>query len=142
MANLKEYKKDAILFIEAGFIAINQADEDSALKLFKAAEILDPKNFLIKIGLGYLHLHKLELQQAIQKFEEVLKEEPENEMAKAFLGIALSWSPKEGLKGEKLLEETSHSDEESIKDLSEMAIDFVDKFIKKEPTPIEGKRKK
>jgi tetratricopeptide (TPR) repeat protein len=142
MANLEEYKKDAILFIEAGFIAINQADEDSALKLFKAAETLDPKNSLINIGLGYLHLHKLELKEAIKKFEEVLKEDPKNEMAKAFLGIALSWTPEKGMEGEKLLEETTHSEEKDIKDLSKMAIDFVDKFVKKEPSPVEGKPKK
>jgi tetratricopeptide (TPR) repeat protein len=142
MERLEKYKKDFILFLEAGFIAINQADEDSAIKLFKAAEILDPKNNLIKIGQGYLHLHKLELKQAIDVFEGVLKKEPGNEMAKTFLGIALSWTPTDTMKGEKLLTETTKSKDEPIKKLSMTALDFVEKFIKKEPSPVEVKKKK
>lgn len=142
MERLEKYKKDFILFLEAGFIAINQADEDSAIKLFKAAEILDPKNNLIKIGQGYLHLHKLELKQAIDVFEGVLKKEPNNEMAKTFLGIALSWTPTDTMKGEKLLTETTKSKDEPIKKLSMTALDFVEKFIKKEPSPVEVKKKK
>lgn len=142
MTHLEKYKKDFFLFLEGGFIAINQADEDSAIKLFKAAEILDPKNSLIKIGLGYLHLHKLELKAAIDTFEAVLKKEPQNEMAKTFLGIALSWTPTDTMKGEKLLAETKKSKDSSIKTLSKSALDFVDKFIKKEPSPVEVKKKK
>ncbi len=142
MTHLEKYKKDFILFLEAGFIAINQADEESTLKLFKAAELLDPKNSLIKIGLGYLHLHKLELKQAIDTFETILKKEPGNEMAKTFLGIALSWTPTDTMKGEKLLTETKKSKDEPIKNLSTTALEFVDKFIKKEPSPVEVKKKK
>ena len=142
MANLYTYKDDFILFLEAGFIAVNQADEDSALKLFEAAELLDPKNSLIKIGKGYLHLHKLELKQAIDIFEKILKKEPDSEMAKVFLGIALSWTPTDTMKGEKILEETKKSNDKPIKDLSKTALDFVENFIKKEPTPAEVKHKK
>ena len=83
----KDCKEDYILMIEAGFIAVNQADEDSALKLFRASEMLQPDNSLPKVGFGYLHLHKLELKQAVRIFEEVLEKEPNNEMAKTFLGI-------------------------------------------------------
>jgi tetratricopeptide (TPR) repeat protein len=141
MSILEEYKQDFLLFLETGFIATNQTDEDSAIKLFKAAEILDKTNPLIKIGLGYLALHKLELKQAISLFEEVLKKDPKNEMAKAFLGLAMSLTPKEMLKGEKLLNETLQSDDKGIKKLASIALDFVDKFLKKEPTPVEGKKK-
>ena len=139
---LEKYKKDALLFLEAGFIAVNQADEDSALKLFKASELLNPDNYLITIGRGYLHLHKLELKQAIDAFESVLRKEPDNPMAKAFLGIALSWTPTDTMKGEKMLVETKKSDDKQIKKLSDTALEFVDNFIKKEPTPVEGKRKR
>jgi tetratricopeptide (TPR) repeat protein len=143
MSNLtNKYKKDTILFLEAGFIAVNQADEDSALKLFKAAKLLDPNNSLSQLGLGYLHLHKLELKESIRNFEEVLKKEPDNEMAKAFLGIAMSMSPSNTAQGEKILKETKKSEDKSIKTLSNTALDFVDKFVKKEPTPVEGKGKK
>lgn len=141
MNGLDEYKQDFLLLLEAGFIATNQTDEDSAIKLFKAAEVLDKNNSLIKIGLGYLSLHKLELKQASSLFEEVLQKDPKNEMAKAFLGITISLMPKEMLKGEKILQETLESDDKGIKKLASIALDFVDKFLKKEPSPVEGKKK-
>jgi hypothetical protein len=138
---LDELKKDFLLFVEAGFIATNQTDEDSTIKLFKAAEVLDKTSPLIKIGEGYLALHKLELKNAIKAFDEVLKKDPDNQMAKVFLGIANSLSPKDVLKGEKILSETSKSDDTQVKKLSNMALDFVDKFLKKEPSPVEVKKK-
>ncbi len=131
----KKHKEDFILLAEAGFIAVNQADEDAALKLFKAAEILDPKNILSKVGFGYLHLHKLELKQAVKYFDEVLEMDPHNDMAKAFKGLSLSMMPNTVDKGEKILEQTLKSKDPTIKKLAGSAIDFVDKFIKKTPGP-------
>ena len=138
--NLKNYKEDFVLMLESGFIAVNQADEDSAVKLFKAAELLSPENTLPKVGFGYLHLHKLELTQAIRCFEEVLDMEPKNEMAKALLGICMSLSPTQLGKGEKVLEETLKSKDPMIKKLAGTAIDFVEKFVKTTPGPA-GKKK-
>jgi len=131
----KKYKDDFILLAEAGFIAVNQADEDSALKLFKAAELLDPKNILPKLGFGYLHLHKLELKQAVKNFEGVLEIDPHNDMAKAFMGLCLSMMPNSVEKGEKILEQTLKSKDPEIKQMAGSAIDFVEKFIKKTPGP-------
>jgi tetratricopeptide (TPR) repeat protein len=142
MPKLQQYKEDYLLFTEAGFIAVNQADEDSSLKLFKSARLLDSKNTLPVIGFGYLHLHKLELKEAIHFFEEALKMEPSNEMAKTLLGIALSFSSKSVVKGEKILEETEKSHDKSLKTLSHTAINFIEKFIKKTPAPIHGQKKK
>ena len=141
MSMLDEYKQDFLMLLEAGFIATNQTDEDSAIKLFKAAAALDKNSPLIKIGLGYLSLHKLELKKASSLFEEVLKKDPNNEMAKAFLGITISLMPKEMLKGEKMLTETLKSDDKGVKKLAGIALDFVDKFLKKEPSPVEVKKK-
>ncbi len=132
----KKYKEDFILLAEAGFIAVNQADEDAALKLFKAAEILDPKNVLPKIGFGYLHLHKLELKQAVKYFDEVLELDPQNDMAKAFKGLSMSMMPNTVDKGEKILEQTLKSKDPAIKQLAGSAIDFVERFIKKNPGPV------
>lgn len=131
----KKYKDDFILLAEAGFIAVNQADEDSALKLFKAASLLQPKNILPKIGFGYLHLHKLELKQAVKNFEEVLEIDPHNEMAKAFMGLCLAMMPNSIEKGEKMLEQTFKSKDPDIKNMSSSAIDFVERFIKKPSGP-------
>lgn len=143
MSNLlNKYKSDLLLFLEAGFIAVNQADEDSALKLFKAAKLLDSSNPLCGIGMGYLHLHKLEIKESIRHFEEVVKKDPSNEMAKAFLGIAMAMSAEKVNEGEKILHETQNSHDKGIKNLSNTAIDFVEKFVKKAPSPVEGKTKK
>lgn len=140
--HLQKYKEHFILFGEAAFIAINQADEDAAIKLFKAAELLQPDNILPKIGMGYLHLCKLELKQAAKLFEEILVKDPHNEMAKAFLGLSMSLNPKDIDKGEKVLEESAkEARDPMIKDLAKNALDFVEKFVKKTPTPAQAHHK-
>jgi tetratricopeptide (TPR) repeat protein len=135
MTSWNKYKEDFVLLLEAGFIAVNQADEESALKLFKAAELLNPKSTLPKVGFGYLHLHKLDLKQACKAFEEVLEAEPKNEMARALLGIALTLGPTTMAKGEALIEETRHSKDPMLQQLSKTAADFVDTCLKKPPSP-------
>jgi hypothetical protein len=143
MGQLQQYKDHYILLAEAGFIAINQADEDSATKLFKASSILDPQNVLPKIGMGYMHLCKLELKQAAKIFEGILEKDPHNEMAKAFLGVSLSLNPAEVIKGEKVLEEAAHkSKDPMVKNLAKSALDFVEKFVKKAPGPAAGETHK
>jgi predicted TPR repeat methyltransferase len=135
MSQLNQFKEDCILLLEAGFIAVNQADEDAATKLFKSAELLDPKNTLAKVGFGYLHLHKLELKQAIMKFKEALDIEPENELTQSLMGIALGMVPTMANKGEAILEQTAKSKDPMMKKLSHTAIDFIHRFIKKPPGP-------
>jgi len=139
MGQLQQYKDDFILLAEAGFIAINQADEDAAVKLFKASEILSPTNVLPKVGMGYMHLCKLELKQATKVFEEILSKDAENETAKALLGLSLSLNPAELIKGEKVLKDACASCQDpAIKDLSKSALEFVEKFVKKAPSPAQG----
>jgi tetratricopeptide (TPR) repeat protein len=139
MGQLQKYKDHFILLAEAGFIAINQADEDAAIKLFKASEMLDPTNILPKVGMGYMHLCKLELKQAAKIFEEILAKDPHNEMAKTFLGLSLSLNPAELLKGEKVLAESAQKCKDpAIKDLAKNALEFVEKFVKKAPSPAQG----
>jgi tetratricopeptide (TPR) repeat protein len=136
MAKLQDYQDDFILFLEGGFIAVNQADEDSAKKLFAAAHLLQPKNVLTKIGVGYLHFHKLELKQACKAFEEALDQEPDNEMAKTFLGLCFALTPTEVAKGEKLLENSARKAHDPlIKKLADASLAFIDKFVKKAPGP-------
>jgi len=143
MAQLQKYKDDFILFLESGFIAAGQTDEDSAFKLFKAAELLQPEHTLPKVGFGYVHLLKLELNQASKRFEEVLKKEPGNEMARAMLGLSTALTVKEADKGEKLLEEAlKKTDDASVKSMASTAIEFIEKFVKKQPTPVQGEPKK
>lgn len=132
MAHLTKYKDHFVLLVEAGFIAVNQADEDAAVKLFKASELLNPQNSLPKVGMGYMHLCKLELKQACKLFDEVLAKEPNNEMAKAFLGLSYALSPTEIVKGEKILQESAQKAKDpAIKNLASTALDFVERFVKK-----------
>lgn len=141
MGQLQKYKtKDQFLLLaEAGFIAINQSDEDAAIKLFKASELLDPSNALPKIGMGYMHLCKLELKQAAKLFEDILAKDPNNEMARAFLGLSLSLNPSEFSKGEKVLEEAvQKAKDPMIKNLATSSLEFVEKFVKKAPAPASG----
>lgn len=141
MANLQNFKDHFILLCEAGFVAVNQADEDAATKLFQASSLLKPENTLPKVGQGYLHMMKLELKQACKLFDEVLAKEPGNDMAKAFLGLSYSLTATEIDKGEKLLEETAtKGEDEQVKKLATTALDFVENFIKKAPTPVEPQK--
>ena len=142
MSKLQHYKDDFVLLLETGFIAAGQTDEDAAKKLFRAAELLSPKNMLPKVGYGYIHLLKLELKQACKTFDEVLKAEPNNQMAKALLGLSTSLTIKDADKGEKLLEEAmKNSKDPSIKKMAETGIEFIEKFVKKQPTPVQGQPK-
>lgn len=138
MADLQKFKDHFILLCEAGFIAVNQADEDAAIKLFKASEMLKPENTLPKVGRGYMHMMKLELKQACNLFDEVIAKEPDNDMAKAFLGLSYTLTATEVAKGEQLLENMAKSaEDDQVKKLADMALEFVEKFIKKAPTPLE-----
>lgn len=142
MADLQKYKDDFFLFLEAGFIAVNQADEDSAVKLFRASELLEPKSTMAKIGMGYLHLHKLEVKQACEAFQEVLDKDPTNDMARALLGISKTFSPDKVAEGEKLLNEVAtKSGDSEVKKAADTAIEFVETFVKRIPSPAEVKKK-
>lgn len=145
MKDIQRFKEHFTLLLEAGFIAVNQADEDSAMKLFKAAAILNATSTLPEVGMGYLYLHKLELKQACKAFENVLQKEPSNEMAKTLLGLCMTMTTDQVAKGEKILTETATSSSDpQVKQLAESTLQFVDEFIKKSPTaPItkDAKRK-
>lgn len=138
MSNLQKFKDHFFLLCEAGFVAVNQADEDAAVKLFRAAELLNKKSTLPKIGLGYMHMMKLELKQACKMFDDVLAIEPHNDQAKTFLGICYALTTTEVSKGEKILEQSAQKSEDPmIKKLAVTALDFVEKFIKKAPSPVQ-----
>jgi lipopolysaccharide biosynthesis regulator YciM len=137
MKNIERFKEHFVLLLEAGFIAVNQADEDSAVKLFKAAALLNSKSTLPEVGIGYLYLHKLELKQACKAFESVLQREPSNDMAKTFLGLCMTMTTDQVSQGEKLLTETAmNSSDPQVKTLAENTLNFVDNFIKKSPSPV------
>ncbi len=142
MTDLNKYKDHFILLLEAGFIAVNQADEDAALKLFRASELLNPNSTLSRVGVGYLHFHKLELKQAAEVFEEVLKKEPTNDMAKALLGLTMGMIPTEVGKGEEVLMDAAKTSDPQVKKVVDDSIDFIDTFVKKSKSPVEIRKNK
>lgn len=142
MSKKLQNKEQFFLLVEAGFIAVNQADEDSAVKLFRACEILNPSSTLSKVGIGYLHFHKLELKRAAEIFKEVLEKEPGNEMAKTLLAMSFSLTSSHGAEGEKMLTDIAKkSDDPQVKKVANTTIDFVDQFVKKEQAPLEVQKK-
>ena len=61
-------------------------------------------------------------------------------MAKTFLGLSMSLNPSEVAKGEKVLEDSAtHSKDPMVKNLAASALDFVEKFVKKAPSPVEAR---
>lgn len=137
MGQLQKYREDFTDLLEAGFIAANGADEDTATKLFKAAAILKPDSVLPKVGFGYIQLLKLELKQASHTFESILKQEPHNDMCKALLGLTRSFHAKEYEEGEKILKDlVLKAEDTSVKQMALTGIEFVEKFVRKKPTPM------
>lgn len=134
-----KYKKHFVTLAEAGFIAVNQSDEDSAMKLFKAASLISPEENLPQVGFGYLHLCKLELKKSAEIFRSLLEKDPHNDMAKTFLGLSLALNPAELQQGEKFLTEANASAKDpNIQSLASNSLSFVERFVKKAPTPVQG----
>lgn len=132
---LNRYKDQFTLFLELGFIAVNHADEDSAMKLFTAAEMLRPSEVLTLIGFGYLHLCKLEVKPAIKMFEKALQKEPNNPIATSLLGFCFALTPDKVKKGEHILEEMkARATSKEVKELDSVLLDFVNKFVKEKPS--------
>ncbi|NGX30804.1 MAG: hypothetical protein K940chlam8_00155 [Chlamydiae bacterium] len=130
--NTETFKEDIHLLLEAGFIAINQADEDSAKKLFDASMLLDDKNVLCYVGKGYVALHKLDTKNAVNMFEKALEIDPENQMARTFLGLTQMFIPNKVTSGEKTcMEAMKETSDPQIKKFAESAIEFSNTFIKK-----------
>ena len=137
MKALENYSKDFALLLEAGFIAINQMEEASALHLFGAAEELQPDSYLPKLGYGMIHLHKLDLNKAIKYFQQILKKEPNNETAKIFMALAYSLTKDNKAKSAKIIEETKNATDPLVKDLASTMSEFIAAHNKKASTPFE-----
>jgi predicted TPR repeat methyltransferase len=132
MSTLKnKYKEQYILFLEAGFIAVNQMDEPAAVRLFTAAKILNPHSVLNEIGFGYLYMCKLELKKAVEHYGKAIEMEPENEMAKTFLALTMAMTNHHVTDSEKILSTLSDSEDPEVRKLSHQVMEFIDQFIKK-----------
>ncbi len=131
MALPKKYDDNFFDFCELGFVACNTSDEDSAYSLFNAAKVLRPNHSLPMLGFGYLHLLKLELPMADECFTEILKNEPNNDLARAFLGLTKSFkiNQKDVGSGLALMGAAVGSDDATIQNAANTGIQFVEKYI-------------
>ena len=137
---MQEWKQDFTLLLEAGFIAVKQCNEPEAIALFAAAQTLSPKNLFPQVGLAYMYLCMLNLPKATEILEKVVHQEPHNEVAQTLLGVATSFMPKKTAEGEKILQEQlDHSEDPFVKKAADTALSFVEKHIKKNPSPVEKK---
>jgi predicted Zn-dependent protease len=136
---LQDFKEDFALLIEAGFIAVKQLDGTSAARIFNAAQILNPESTAPQIGLGYIALNKLEIKEATRIFEEVTAKEPENYLAQTFLGMCFLLTKAKRKKGEKIIREAiDKTDDETIKNLGSISLEWAEKDLSKQKSPFFG----
>lgn len=137
--DLKEFDEDFALFVESGFVAVNQRDEVNSTRLFTAAKALRPDSPAPYVGLGYIALNKLEVKTAEELFEIALEKDPEHHLAKAFLGIAYLLIDEKRAEGEKMIQEASEaSDDPTIANLANISLEWSDKDLKKKDKKAEG----
>jgi len=139
---LDHFREDFVLLIEAGFVAVKQLDEIAARRLFKAAELLNPDNPASQLGLGYIALNKLQLNEATKIFEGILKKDPNHYLAQAMLGVCYMMSKTKRKKGEKLIQDAREkSNDPTIHNLAEVCKDWASKDLKaKEFSPLSPSR--
>ena len=126
---IEKCREDFTLLLEAGFIAVNQADEQCAINLFQASSMLYEENSAPHVGFGYVDLHKLELQSAIKHFSKAIELEPDNKMAKAILGFChIMTEQDEGMKiGSEMLDNIAASSENpAIQELTQSSKHVVE----------------
>lgn len=129
--HLQQYRPDFALFVESGFVAINQCDEQSAIRLLGAAYMLQPEHPAPLLGLGYLYLNMEQLDRAIGSLEEALKRDPSMELAKVLLGGALTLAKKDDKRAQKLIEEVNESKDPEARKMAQIWTQIRDKLREK-----------
>ena len=133
---LEAFQEDFSLFIESGFIAIKELNEAAARQIFSAAQVLRPNSTAPKVGFGYIYLNRLEHERAAEIFLEVLEEEPDNHLARTFLGMSYMLNRDRISDGEKAVQEALGStDDPTVKQLCNTALEWCDKDMKVKKAP-------
>jgi hypothetical protein len=141
MAVLDQFQEDFVLLLEAGFVAVTQLDEDSATKLFQAAQVLDKEHTAPRVGLAAISLHKLEVGRSTKLLEEVIKQEPDNRRAGALLGISYLLSNSNIDEGERLLKEAlADTTDPATQKMGELWLEVLEKGVRKADSPAQPKK--
>lgn len=143
MTAVKDYKDDFVLLLEAGFVAMNQLDEESATKLFHGAQTLRPESFEPRVGLAAIALHKLQTDKSIAILEDVMNQGHENYLAGALLGISYILSNQKIDKGQMLLKEAMEkADDTATKRLGTLWLEVIEKGLAKSQSPAKPQKPK
>jgi len=130
------FQEDFGLLIEAGFVAIQQLNEDDARKLFSAAKLLRPESVVPEIGMGYIHLNKMEQKEAMAIFEKVVVKEPDNCLAQMLYGVSMMMSKNTQNKGEALVNNMmTKTDDPTVLNFGKTALQWSDKDLKGSKAP-------
>jgi hypothetical protein len=128
---IEEFKDDFPLLLEAGFIAVKQLDETSAVRIFHAAQVIKPGSTAPQLGLGYISLNKLEVKEARKIFEEIVAKEPENYLARTFLGICFLLTKPKRKQGEEIIQQVlAEAVDPTVKSLAQLSLDWAEKDFK------------
>lgn len=131
-----EFDSDFSLFIEAGFVAVRQLDEQGARQCFHAAQVIRPDDPTPMIGLGYIALNKLEIKEAADAFTKVVEKYPEHHLAQTFLGMTYLLSKNKKNEGKKLIKKVMRqTDDETVKNLGKISLDWCEKDIDAQKAP-------
>lgn len=128
----EEFRGDFSLLIESGFIAVKQLDEIGAVRIFTAAQALNPTSTAPKIGMGFIALNKMQIKEATGIFEEVVALEPENSLAQTFLAICLLLTKGKHKKGEKLIQDIlAKETDPTVRNLANVSLHWSQKELAK-----------
>lgn len=134
--SLEDFLDDFPLLIEAGFVAVKQLDEVSATRIFNAAQAMNPMSTAPQIGLGYIALNKLEIKRATKIFESVTEREPENYLARCFLGMCFLLTNPKRKQGEEIIKTAMEkTNDPTIKNLGKLALEWAEKDLNKIKSP-------
>lgn len=149
------HEEDFPTLVEAGFISVKHGSGQLAGKLFRAAQILRPQHSAPALGFGFIAMNAMRLEEARHLFGSVLKQEPDNALAKVLLGFSYLISKftsfdksgrvqgkKEEIRnwaedGERLIHEALQSSkDQGVHSLGEAALELSKRITQYQTTPM------
>lgn len=136
---LEEFYEDFSMLLEAGFIACKDFKEDAAKKLFFAANTLNPESSSPILGIGFIHLNKLENKEARDIFERIVTREPANSLAQLFLGISYLMDKKKQKDALDIIKHAmKNSNDPTIQNLGKISLKWYEKDLKDKKAPFKN----
>lgn len=143
MEHMEKFAKfkdeDIAMLAEMGFIAINQLDEVSAMRLFTAVKMLDHEQTIGILGTAIVLLHKMDLERAMILFNNILEREPEHYLAQTYIAVCQILGKKHMQEGVKAMERIQKATEDpTILQLCDLWLGIVKEHKERESSPLKG----